>query len=98
MMNDLALNLLEISEGTKIKTRKSKGLLLSCTQVTSSSRQIIAKKILTLPKYGNSVGKFFMQKNVNPKFRLTSKTLSFQQKNKIQIYMYLQKYVLTSSQ
>ena len=35
--DDLTLNSLEISEASKIKTRKSQGLLLSCTQVNSSS-------------------------------------------------------------
>ena len=34
--DDLTLNLLEISEASKIKTRISQQLLLSCTQVNSS--------------------------------------------------------------
>ena len=40
--DDLTLNCLDISEASKIKTRKSQGLLLSCTQVNSSLWQIIA--------------------------------------------------------
>ena len=33
----LTLKFLDISEASKIETRKSRGLLLSCTQVNSSS-------------------------------------------------------------
>ena len=38
--DDLTLNCLDISEASKIKTRKSQGLLLSCNQVNSSRWQI----------------------------------------------------------
>ena len=38
--DDLTLIFLDISEASKIKTRKSQGLLLSCAQVNSSSWQI----------------------------------------------------------
>ena len=52
--DDLTLIFLDILEGSKTKTRKSQGLLLSCTQVNSSLLQIIAtqSKIMLQELFG----------------------------------------------